>query len=128
MIFSVGVYAPPSSPAAFNAYRFVKSALTSEHSVYRVFFYFDGVYNGNTLATPPADEVNLPERWGNLVDENNLELCVCIAAGIRRGVLDQTEATRNHKDCANLNKRFQIVGLGQLLDAAVKSDRFITFG
>ncbi len=128
MKLSLGVYAPPSSPAAYNAYRFAQAVTESSNEIYKIFFYFDGVYNGNSLATPPSDEVNLPEAWAELANDHQVELCVCIAAGIRRGVLDSDEATRNHKHCANLNEKFQIVGLGQLLDAAVKSDRFVTFG
>ena len=128
MNFSIAIYASPSSPAAYNAYRFAKALVESNRKLYRVFFYFDGVYSGNKLITPPSDELDLPDLWEQLAHNHNLELCVCIAAGIRRGVLNQAEATRNQKECANLNESFQIVGLGQLLDAAVKSDRFITFG
>jgi tRNA 2-thiouridine synthesizing protein D len=57
-----------------------------------------------------------------------MDLVVCIAAALRRGVLNQEEAERYEKSTHNLAQEFNISGLGQLVDAAVNSDRLITFG
>lgn len=128
MIFSLAIYSPPSSSVSYSAWQFAKAIQNSEHELYRIFFYLDGVYNANQLMTPPADELNMAKLWKELSTEKSTELCVCVAAGIRRGVVDKAEATRHNLSAFNLAEGFEIVGLGQLLDASVKSDRLVTFG
>ena|SRR5690606_15265234 len=128
MNFSLAVYAAPSTQASNTAYRFATTLLDQGHSLYRVFFYMDGVHNGSTLSTPPQDEPNLPTHWQQLAHTHNVDLVICIAAALRRGILDRTEADRYEKPGWNLAAGFSIGGLGQLLDAAVVSDRLITFG
>ena len=55
-------------------------------------------------------------------------MVVCIAAALKRGILNQEEAERYEKPAHNLRDGFAISGLGQLVDAALMSDRLITFG
>ncbi len=127
--FSLAVYAAPySSQASQTALYFARALFAAGHTIERVFFYQDGVHVANLLAAPPQDERNLTQEWQILAREHQFELAVCIAAALRRGVLDQQEAERYSKPSANLASGFQIAGLGQLLDAAVHSDRLITFG
>ena len=129
MIYSLAVYgAPYSSQASDSAYHFAQAVLERGHELHRVFFYHDGVYNGTNLAVPPQDEVNIPARWSQFAKEKNVELVVCIASAIRRGLLDNTEAKRYDKNTANLDDNFVISGLGQLIEAGLSSDRLITFG
>ncbi len=128
MIFSLAVYSSPSSTISYSAWQFAKSIQNSEHQLYRVFFYLEGVYNANQLMTPPTDELNMAKLWKELNAEKSTDLCVCVAAGIRRGVVDKAEAARHNLNAFNLAEGFEIVGLGQLLDASVKSDRLVTFG
>ncbi len=129
MIFSLAIYsAPYSSQASDSAYRFTQAAIKMNHSIYRVFFYHDGIHHGSALTTPPQDEQNFSELWANLAKQHNIDLVVCIAAALKRGLLNQQEANRYNRDSANLAPGFTISGLGQLLDAAVTSDRLITFG
>lgn len=120
--------APYSSSSATTALNFTKALLSSGHSIFRVFFYHDGVHCANELSTPPQDEVNLPDQWQTLKEQHNLDLVVCIAAGVKRGILDQSEASRHEKNCSNLNTSFELSGLGQLVEATEQSDRVITFG
>lgn len=96
--------------------------------MHRVFFYRDGVYNANQLLTPPQDEPNLSKDWQQLALKHEIDLVVCVAAALRRGVLDQAEANRYDHLTHNLANHFEISGLGQLLDAALSSDRLVTFG
>lgn len=127
--FSLAVYgAPYSSQASQTAVDFARALFTAGHKIERVFFYRDGVHSANLLASPPQDERDLVQEWQLLAREHQFELVVCIAAALRRGVLDQQEAERYGKPSHNLAPGFQISGLGQLLDAAVQSDRLITFG
>ena len=129
MIFSLAVYsAPYSSQASYSAYQFAVAALNQGHGLHRVFFYQDGVHNATNLAAPPQDEFNLQQAWQQLAQHHNLDLVVCIAAALRRGILDENEAKRYKKPSHNLAQDFTISGLGQLVEAAVISDRLISFG
>ncbi|MDG1205648.1 MAG: DsrE family protein, partial [Pseudomonadales bacterium] len=59
--------------------------------------------------------------------KHGLELIVCVASALRRGVLDETEAKRYDTKSDNMAAAFQIGGLGQLIDAGLSSDRLVTF-
>lgn len=129
MIFSLIVYAAPySAEGSASALRFAESLIEQGHQLYRVFFYGDGVHNSNHLHTPPQDEVNIPKRWKLLAQAHDIDLVVCIAASLRRGILNQEEANRYEKPAHNCEAPFNISGLGQMIDASVQSDRVITFG
>ena len=129
MIFSLAVYATPTSQASDSAYQFANAVIASEqHQLYRVFFYCDGVYNASLLNCPPQDETDHTSRWQKLSIQHKVDLVVCIAAALRRGVIDQSEANRYEKPSSNLADQFSLSGLGQLVEATVKSDRLITFG
>lgn len=119
---------PYQHQAADSAYQFVRAALDAGHEVFRVFFYHDGVHNGTRLAVPPQDDRNVVERWSALAAEHELDLVLCVAAAQRRGLLDADEAKRHGKDVDNIAPGFRISGLGQLIEAAVQSDRLVTFG
>ena len=120
--------APYQSASAGTALRFARALLASGHELYRVFFYRDGVHNASALASPPRDEQSVPLAWQLLAQEHQLDLVVCIAAAVRRGVLDENEAKRYEKPAANLAPGFELSGLGQLSEALIQSDRVITFG
>ena len=128
MIFSLSVtQSPYSHQGSLAAYKFAKSALAKGHSIHRIFFYGGGVLNSNALTTPPQDELNLYEAWKKLASDFDIELIVCIASALRRGILDADEAMRYEKNATNLHAPFILSGLGQLLDAVIESDRVITF-
>ena len=129
MIFSLIITgAPYSSQCADTAFRFAQSALTQGHSIHRVFFYADAVHTGSALATPPQDENHIPNNWSQLAQQHELDLVVCIAAAVRRGVMDDNEARRYERTQGNLADSFTLSGLGQLVEAGIVSDRVITFG
>jgi len=129
MRFPIAIHgAPFSHQGAQSAYRFALATLAAGHRIGRIFFYQDGVHNGNRLITPAQDELNLPDCWQTLAEQHEIELVVCIAAAARRGVLDQREAARHQHPAANLAPGFTLSGLGQWIDALAESDRFIAFG
>lgn len=129
MIFSLLITgAPYSSQAADTAYRFAQSLLNQGHSIHRVFFYADAVHSASALACPPQDENHVPDNWSQLAQKHNLDLVVCIAAAVRRGILDDNEARRYEKARGNLTDNFTLSGLGQLVEAGIVSDRVVTFG
>lgn len=129
MKFAIVVYGPPYTyQAAHSALHFARAVIESGHQIYRIFFYHDGVYNANALIAPPQDETDIHAQWTTLAQEHDVELIVCIASSLRRGVLDETEADRYEKSAANIGKPFEISGLGQLIDASINADRVVTFG
>jgi len=119
---------PYQHQASDSAYMFTKEALEKGHEIFRVFFYHDGVNNGTRLTTPPQDDRNVVQRWAELGEKYELDLVVCVAAAQRRGIVDDGEAERNGKDATNIDPRFRISGLGQLIEAAVQSERLVVFG
>ncbi len=119
---------PYTHQASDTAYQFAKAALDAGHEIFRVFFYHDGVNNGTRLTTPPQDDRNIVIRWSELARKHDLDLVVCVAAAQRRGIVDADEAKRNGKDADNIAEGFRISGLGQLIEAGIKSDRLVEFG
>ncbi|GGB92830.1 sulfurtransferase TusD [Marinobacterium zhoushanense] len=129
MIFSIVVQASPvQNQGAETALRFARAVLAAGHSIHRIFFYRDGVQNGSALSCTPQDELNIPQQWQALAKQHQLDLVVCIAAAVRRGVINEQEATRYKREQWNLNDAFELSGLGQLVEACIQSDRVVTFG
>jgi tRNA 2-thiouridine synthesizing protein D len=108
---------PYQHEAADTAYQFAKAALAKGHQIYRVFFYHDGVNNSNRLTEPPKDDRHIVNRWSELAQEHGIDLVVCVAAALRRGVKDEL-----------LAPGFRISGLGQLIETGVQADRLVVFG
>ncbi len=128
MNFAIAVFAgPQNSEAPLSALHFARAVLASGHQLSRVFFYHDGVYTANKLSYPPQDEPNLPAEWSEFGMTNQIELIVCVASALRRGILDATESERYEKSDHNLAPGFEISGLGQLIDSSLSADRLVTF-
>lgn len=108
---------PYQHQASDSAYLFCMAALAKGHELQRVFFYHDGVNNASKFTEPPQDDRNIVARWSKLAEEHKVDLVVCVAAGLRRGVVAET-----------LAPGFRISGLGQLIDSGIKADRLVTFG
>jgi tRNA 2-thiouridine synthesizing protein D len=120
--------APYASEAADTAWQFARAALEAGHEVYRVFFYQEGSYNGSALATAPQDEQDRVARWATLREQHGVDLVLCIASAVKRGLLDEGEARRHERDAFNVHPAFELSGLGQLVDAHLNCDRLVTFG
>jgi tRNA 2-thiouridine synthesizing protein D len=128
MNFALVVYgAPHASQAPKTALAFARAALAQGHAVTRVFFYLDGVHNANALGVAPQDERDIVAEWAALAESHGVELTVCIAAALKRGLIGPDEADRYEKDHHSLQPAFKISGLGQLVDAAIDADRVLTF-
>ena len=108
---------PFTHQASDSAYRFAEAAIAKGPEVARVFFYNDGVYNSNRLSEPQTDDRNLVSLWAELGKANGIDLVVCIAAALRRGIKDEV-----------LQDGFRISGLGQLVEAGIENDRLVVFG
>ena len=119
--------APHSGQGSHTALAFSRSLLGVGHGLARVFFYLDGAENALSTRVSPQEEVDVLVGWQTLAREHGCELAVCIAAALRRGVLNHEEADRYERTSGNTADHFVIVGLGQLIDAVVESDQCITF-
>ncbi|MBI4989877.1 MAG: sulfurtransferase complex subunit TusD [Rhodocyclales bacterium] len=108
---------PYTHQATESAYLFARAAIEKGHQVSRVFFYHDGVNNSSRLTEPPQDDRHVVNRWTKLAQDHNIDLVVCVAAALRRGIKDE-----------NLAPGFRISGLGQLIESGIQSDRYVTFG
>ncbi len=120
--------APYSDQASHSALRFAHALVARGHCLEAVFFYHDGVHNAARLAAPPQDEPHLVDAWAGLANEHRVALQVCIAAALRRGLLDEREAARHGKDGVSVQAPFELTGLGQLVDLGMRCDRLVTFG
>jgi tRNA 2-thiouridine synthesizing protein D len=126
--FALAVHgAPYASEASATALRFARAAIAGGHEVCRVFFYHDGVHTASALALAPQDEPSPLPGWAALAEEHDVDLAVCIAASLKRGVLNAAERDRHGLPAANVHPAFAIVGLGQLVDAILSADRLVTF-
>lgn len=108
---------PFTHQASDSAYHFAKATLEKGHEIDRVFFYNDGVNNANKLSEPQSDDRNVVKLWSDLATEHNVDLVVCIAAALRRGLKDEI-----------LADGFRISGLGQLIEMGILADRLVVFG
>lgn len=108
---------PYNHQAADSAYHFASKALDMGHTVRRVFFYYDGVLNGNRFSSPQADDRHIVQRWGTLAATHAVDLAVCVAAGLRRGVTEES-----------LADGFRITGLGEFIEACIDAERTVVFG
>lgn len=128
MKFAIAVYCPPYAPASRRALRFSEAVLGNGHEIVRLFFYQDGVHNACSSIVTPQDENDFAGEWQNFISRNQLDSVVCIAAALRRGVLDQQEAERHGRTAACINSPWELSGLGQLHDAIQTADRLVCFG
>jgi tRNA 2-thiouridine synthesizing protein D len=122
---------PYQHQAADSAFQFAKAAIDAGHEVMRVFFYHDGVNNASRFTVPPQDDRHVVNNWASLNIKNEKgepELVVCVAAALRRGMLDADEAAKNSVDGNNIHPAFRISGLGQLIEAGIQADRLVVFG
>lgn len=129
MKFALSIHGAFSqSQSAYSALKFAEAVLARGHSIERLFFYQDGVHNATQLAQLPQGEFDLPSVWQQFVQQHQLDAVVCIAAALRRGVVNEAEASRYNLAAASLAQGYELSGLGQLVDAAVTADRLVTFG
>jgi tRNA 2-thiouridine synthesizing protein D len=85
---------PYTHQASDSAYQFVVAAMAKGHEIQRIFFYHDGVNNATRLTEPPQDDRHIVNRWSALAADHKVDLVVCVAAALRRGIKDESAGTR----------------------------------
>lgn len=128
MKFAIALYSAAHAPSSRRALRFAEAVLAGGHEIVRLFFYQDGVHSASSNIVTPQDEPDLAQQWAAFVSEHQLDGVVCIAAALRRGVLNEAEATRYQRSAVNLTAPWDLSGLGQLHDAIQAADRLVCFG
>ena len=128
MKFVINVLSSSTAPSTRRALRFAQTVLAEGHEIVRVFFYQDGVLTASNNLVLAQDQTDIAQQWQAFINENRLDAVVCIAAALRRGVLDQAEAQRYQRDAVNLAQGYELSGLGQLHDALQQADRVVSFG
>ncbi|WP_439858637.1 sulfurtransferase complex subunit TusD [Pseudomonas sp. MBLB4136] len=128
MKFAIALFSAPHAPSSRRALRFAQAALAGGHEIVRLFFYQDGVHSASSNPVSAQDEPDLPAEWRELVRTQQLDAVVCIAAALRRGVLNDEEAQRYERNAANLSAPWELSGLGQLHEATQMADRLVCFG
>ena len=126
MNFCIAVHgAPYGSYAHQRALKLARSVLTCGHGITRIFFYHEAVTVALATAVAPQDEFDARRAWVDFHNETGVELSVCIANGVKRGVLSASEANRHEIQSHTLEAPFELVGLGQLIDGCLTAERYI---
>lgn len=110
-----------------SALQFARAVIAEGHTLSSVFFYREGVLNANMLTTPAGDEVDIVRAWQQLHEEYGVELHICVAAALRRGIVDEAEAKQNALSASNLQAGFTLSGLGALAEASLTCERMVQF-
>jgi len=128
MNFAIALLAGPQDPAARSALEFARAVVSSGHQISHLFFYREAVHLASQLGVQPQDELDIAAEWRQFIADHQLDAVVCIAAALRRGVLDEAEARRWKRPVANTEAPWALSGLGQWIDALQSADRAVTFG
>lgn len=79
------------------------------------------------LTSPASDEFDVVRAWQQLNQTQGVTLNICVAAALRRGIVDETESARLGLAAANLQPGFILSGLGALAEASLTCDRVVQF-
>ena len=126
MKFAIAIHgAPYASFAHQRGLQLAQTILAEGHELTRIFFYHEAVTVALNSTVPPQGEVDITSQWQAFHQQHNIELAVCIANALKRGVLSTEEQQRYEKSSGTLSAGFELVGLGQLIDAASEADRYV---
>lgn len=129
MKYSLLIYSDRADNGASAALSLAQAIIASGHSLYRLFFYRDGVMianNGSRIR--PAHEATLHRDWQLFIQNNNLDAVACVSAAVRRQLVSEEEAQSTTSTYEHVSPTFHVAGLGQLADALANSDRVVSFG
>jgi tRNA 2-thiouridine synthesizing protein D len=128
MIYTICIVNGPTSQAPMTALKFAQAVLQKKHTINKVFFYMDGVYNTSKFIIGSEYHKNISQEWKTLIKQNNLTAIACVSAALKRGIIDSEEAKINDFSDFNLDDNYEISGITQWISAIVEADRHIVFG
>jgi tRNA 2-thiouridine synthesizing protein D len=114
--------APYSNQSVYTALRFCHAALQQRHTIKRIFFYHEGIYNALTSTQSPNPKIDIIAEWSTLAARYHIDLLVCISAAQQRGLTLQG----NHQS-SMLAVGFRIGGLGEMVESMIDADRLMVF-
>ncbi len=109
---------PWGSTLANAALRFLRAAPAAGHRISMVYFRGEGVYNALGGRVTDAGAVDLSAEWVRLGREQGADLLLCSSAAGRR-------LSRQAMD--SVDAAYREAGLAELLSAALRCDRVVTF-
>lgn len=118
---------PYGTQQSSSALQFARAVVAAGHQLESVFFYREGVLNASQLTAPASDEVDIVAAWQALHQQSGAGLYICVAAALRRGIVDAQEAARLQLPAVNLAEGFILSGLGAFAEAALTCDRLVQF-
>lgn len=127
MKFSVTVRAAPDKSGHLLALRTCEEILQQGHDLTQVFFYESAVYAASPLQVPDQDELALLQRWQAMAVKYHTPLFVCVAAALKRGIVNEQEAHSQNLSHANIATGFEITGLGEWVSALRDDIKQVTF-
>jgi len=100
---------------SYTALKFANALIQKQQTINFIYFITDSVYMANKNIDMPSDEYNIAMQWSDFAAANNLDLTVCAASGLRRGI-----------DESILWSRFKMGSIGQLVESCEQADRVIS--
>lgn len=119
--------APYGTQQSSSALLFAQALMVTGHQLESVFFYREGVLNASQLTAPASDEADIVSAWQALQQQSGVGLHICVAAALRRGIVDEQESARLELPGTNLAAGFTLSGLGAFAEAALTCDRLVQF-
>lgn len=119
--------APLANNSHYLALDYARAALAQGHVIKNVFFYQEASYVALNGQTPIQGQTPLANEWLTLAQTHQIELQVCIANAIRRGLVDSNEQQRYQLPAVTLAEGFQLVGLGEMATSYQEVDHVLQF-
>ncbi len=119
---------PSDGQCLLTAVRVADAIIRRGHQLDTVFFSDAATTIGLATLCMPQDEIAIQRQWQRLAADHAVELVLCVASAIQRGVAGTDELPSDSKLHPTLAEGFRIGGLGQLISATHAADRVLTFG
>lgn len=119
---------PIDGNCLLSAVRFAGAVIAKGHTLDTVFFSDAATAVGLKGLAAPQDEVSNQAAWQTLAREHDIDLVLCVASAMQRGVHSVDDLPKDSALQSSLAEGFRIGGLGQLVSATHVADRVLTFG
>ena len=119
---------PADGQCLLTAARVTNALLRAGHTLDTVFFSDAATAVGLCSLAMPQDEISAQKEWQTLGAAHGLNLVLCVASAMQRGVVDTDGLSDDGSRTPTLAEGFTIGGLGQLVAATHAADRVLTFG
>lgn len=118
---------PYDAQNSYSAIKFANAVILENHFLKSVFFYKEGVYNGNSIILQETDELNFIEEWKKIKKKSGCELNICITSANKRGLFDKKTSILLKKNTVNIDRDFNLTSLVDFSKSVFFCDRLIQF-